>query len=428
MLLESDRRHRRTSTALPFVARRLFPIVLLLAGCENSLLDLFSGSAARRAMTPPTVTAPPDLTVECDGAGNLGTLRDWLGAATFTEGCGDAVLASDFATVTPGCAATTSITVTWIVADACNQTATDSATFTVIDTTAPVLTVPGPISVACGEPGTADALQAWLGSATASDVCGAAAIITTRSPTPGGCTATIQWTATDECGNAVSASSTYTITGDVTPPTMVLVGDAQITIECGADWDDPGVTLSDDCDALIRPMIAGQVDLHAPGAYTLTYEAADACGNAAPVLSRMVTVVDTTAPVVNASAPKELWPPNHALATLTLADLASVTDACEGELDINMVGRIIEIYSDEPDDDVGDGNTAGDIEISDDHTFAVRAERQGGANGRVYGVRFEVSDSSGNAAEATAFVHVPHDQSGQAAIDDGPAAGHIAMP
>jgi hypothetical protein len=66
--------------------------------------------------------------------------------------------------------------------------------------------------------------------------------------------------------------------------------------------------------------------------------------------------------------------------------------------------------------------------IVDDHTFSVRSERQGGSNGRVYGIHFEVTDSEGNTAEATGFVHVPHDQSGTEVVDDGPDVGHVITP
>jgi hypothetical protein len=394
--------------------------MLAVAGCPDSVA-LNGASDPRR----PTVTAPADQTVECDGSGNQAALNTWLNNATFTEGCGGATLRNDFQALGQGCGATGTVTVTWTVTDRCGSSASDSARFTIVDTTDPTLTVPPPISVTCGEPGTADTLTAWLASATATDICGDVTITTQRSVTPGNCTATITWTATDSCGKTVSSSSTYTTNGDTTPPTMALNGGAAITVECGAPWQDPGVSIDDDCDALIQPTVTGAVDPHTPGAYVLTYSAVDACGNAEQALARTVTVVDTTPPVVSVNKPKELWPPNHQMETLTLADLATVEDACEGELNVNEVGTILDIYSDEPDNDKGDGSTTGDIVIVDNHTFSVRVERKGDGNGRVYGIRFEVSDSSGNSVEATAFVNVPHDQSGDTAVDDGPASGQV---
>lgn len=394
--------------------------MLAIAGCPDSLVPNGASGSSK-----PTVSAPADQTVECDGSGNQAALNSWLNSATFTEGCGGAILSNDFQALGQGCGATGAVTVTWTVTDRCGSSASDSARFTIVDTTDPALAVPQPISVTCGEPGTAGALAAWLASATATDICSDVTIATLRSTAPGNCTATITWTATDDCGNAVSASSTYTTNGDTTPPTMTLNGAASITIECGTEWQDPGVSISDDCDALIQPNVTGEVDIHAPGVYVLTYAAIDACGNAGPAFARTVTVVDTTPPVVVVNTPRELWPPNHQTETLTLADLVTVEDACEGELNANEVGTILDIYSDEPDNDTGDGNTTGDIVIVNDHTFSVRVERKGNGNGRVYGIRFEVSDSSGNTVEATAFVHVPHDQSGGTVVDDGATSGQL---
>lgn len=373
----------------------------------------------------PVVTPPTDATFACDGAGNTTEIDAWLAEATSTGGCGNAVITHDYEGPTTDCVA---VTVTWTATDDCDKSGTGTATFMIVDDEDPSLTVPDDLSVTCGDAGTADALADWLDSATATDNCSEAVVTTARDASAGNCTATITWTATDECGNAVSASASYTTTGDVTAPTMTLVGDSAETIECGDTWEDPGVTATDDCDALVQPDIAGTVDSSTPGVYALTYDIVDACGNAGPTLMRTVTVVDTTPPIVTLKDTIELWPPNHRLVTLTLADLMTVTDSCEGELDPNVFGTILELYSDEPDNANGDGNTTGDIAIVDSHTFTVRVERQGGGNGRVYGIRFEVTDSEGNTVEETAHVQVPHDQSGSTAVDDGAAAGHSVTP
>ena len=69
-----------------------------------------------------------------------------------------------------------------------------------------------------------------------------------------------------------------------------------------------------------------------------------------------------------------------------------------------------------------------DIVILSNSQFMLRAERQGGSNGRIYGITFEISDSTGNAATDTCLIGVPHDQSGTLPIDDGPGAGYTVLP
>jgi len=124
-----------------------------------------------------------------------------------------------------------------------------------------------------------------------------------------------------------------------------------------------------------------------------------------------------------------LWPPNHKYRAFTLADCTvSAVDDCAGELNVNLSGAIVSIYSDEPEDvdGNGDGHTPEDIVILGTASFMVRAERQGAGNGRVYGVTMTVTDGSGNSTLTTCFVSVPHDQSGDPAIDDGLTAGYSA--
>ena len=47
---------------------------------------------------------------------------------------------------------------------------------------------------------------------------------------------------------------------------------------------------------------------------------------------------------------------------------------------------------------------------TEDYGFSVRAERSGGGSGRVYTVKYQVTDPSGNPTEASAEVRVPHDR------------------
>jgi hypothetical protein len=51
----------------------------------------------------------------------------------------------------------------------------------------------------------------------------------------------------------------------------------------------------------------------------------------------------------------------------------------------------------------------------------LRAERDGGGDGRVYTITFRVRDTAGNTGFATAQVIVPHDQGHPNAVDSGVA-------
>jgi hypothetical protein len=136
------------------------------------------------------------------------------------------------------------------------------------------------------------------------------------------------------------------------------------------------------------------------------------------------TATEDQPPEVSVAEPHTLWPPNHKYAAFQLSDLVSATDSCDGALDVDAVGTILSISSDEPENAQGDGNTVDDMLILGPSSFQVRKERQGGGNGRVYSVRFSVEDSSGHVVEGIASLHVPHDEDSGPAIDDGPGAGY----
>ncbi len=92
-----------------------------------------------------------------------------------------------------------------------------------------------------------------------------------------------------------------------------------------------------------------------------------------------------------------------------------VTDADGDPITITILG----IFQDEHVDALGDGNTCPDGEIAGDVAL-VRAERQGGADGRVYHIFFLAEDGEGGACEGFVTVCVPHDQSGDTCVDQGP--------
>ncbi|MFU8860743.1 MAG: S8 family serine peptidase [Cyclonatronaceae bacterium] len=230
-------------------------------------------------------------------------------------------------------------------------------------------------------------------------------------------------TVTDPDGLSDTDNVTITIE-DTTPPVVTLLGDDPVTLECGVDdYVEFGATISDICDP--NPVLvidASDVDTHTPGDYEVDYTGTDASTNSVTE-KRTVNVVDTTPPTITVnSEPMVLWSPKHDYRTLALADLdIEVGDFCDQTLTPEDV-VIVSVTSDEPENGEEDGNTVDDMVIGGScNTVQLRAERDGTANGRVYTLRLELMDASGNVGFTNYEVHVPVSQRpGSMAIADDP--------
>jgi hypothetical protein len=110
----------------------------------------------------------------------------------------------------------------------------------------------------------------------------------------------------------------------------------------------------------------------------------------------------------------KLWPPNHKLHEISVADCVEIVGACPGEeLDAHFVWA----SSDEAIDAKGSGKHAPDIVVSADcQRLSLRSERQGPSDGRVYTLGVRVVDADGEAYETACTVAVDHDQSGREAV------------
>jgi hypothetical protein len=101
--------------------------------------------------------------------------------------------------------------------------------------------------------------------------------------------------------------------------------------------------------------------------------------------------------------------------------VATVTTA--DNCDTSPAFVLTSVASNEPDNGLGDGNTVNDIQGAElgtpDVEFQLRSERSGRGNGRTYTIVYTATDDCGNMAEATVYVTVPHDQSGNAIAANG---------
>jgi len=103
------------------------------------------------------------------------------------------------------------------------------------------------------------------------------------------------WTATDECGNTSTATQRLTIIDDEAP--VVSEPGADMVIECPAVPVFTAPTATDNCSD-VTVLVISDVTEGSDCSYTrtITWAAADACGNRSESVSQSITVIDNSAP------------------------------------------------------------------------------------------------------------------------------------
>ena len=148
------------------------------------------------------------------------------------------------------------------------------ATATVnLDDASPMVAPPS-VTVTAEAAGPAGAVVTY--GLTASDALSGATVLC--SPASGSTFAVgntlVSCTATDGAGNTASVTFTVTVR-DTTPPSIVLNGEADVTVPAGSAFADPGATANDLVDGVVAVVVQGAVNTATPGTYTLTYTATD---------------------------------------------------------------------------------------------------------------------------------------------------------
>ena len=244
-------------------------------------------------------------------------------------------------------------------------------TSSIVDTTAPVITLLGDdsVTVEVGSVYTdagATASDNYDGDITSSIVT--VNLVDTNAVG----TYIITYNVSDASGNAAAELIRTVNVVDTTLPVITLLGDNPATIEVGDDYTDAGATATDTYDGDITSSIVNisTVNTSIVGVYTVRYNVSDVSGNAAVELIRTVNVVDTTLPVITLLGDNPV--------TFEVGDTytdagATATDTYDGDI------------------------TSGIVTQSNVDTAVVGT----------YEVAYNVSDASGNAAvEVTRTVNV----------------------
>ena len=234
--------------------------------------------------TAPVLTIPADYTAECSDAHPMDD-------ATATDNCGEVTITVEEETTPGACAGDYVITRTFTATDDCGNATSATQTITIVDTTAPVLTIPADYTAECSD-------EHPMDDATATDNCGEVTITVEEETTPGACAGdyviTRTFTATDDCGNATSATQTITIV-DTTAPVLTIPSD--YTAECSDEHPMDDATATDNCGDVTITVEEETTPGACAGDYviTRTFTATDDCGNATSA-TQTITIVDTTAP------------------------------------------------------------------------------------------------------------------------------------
>jgi len=215
-------------------------------------------------------------------------------------------------------------------------------------------------------------------------------------------------TVTDAYGATANCTAVVTVIDNTIP---VISCSPNITVSCAADVaavNTASITVTDNCPVTVThegDVITNQT---CANKFTLTrkYKATDASGNSA-TCQQVITVNDDVPPQITGFSTSQiaLWPPNHSMRDITLN--YTVSDNCVSDPIVAVT-----VSSNEPVNGTGDGDTAPDWEIIDNHHVKLRAERSANGDGRIYTITITVDDRCNVPVTQSKQVMVAHNITG----------------
>ena len=275
---------------------------------------------AKDTTDPFFTTGPIDATHECDGTST--DFDAWVtanGGAVVGDTCGTTTVSNNDPDTPNFCDGTATLTV--IVSDACANTATATATYTIEDTTPPTISGETDATFECtGNDADLDAAFAtWTSSfagAGATDACGTTTLGHNNPTAPtaycgAGSSVTMTITATDSCGETATATASFTAK-DTTDPSFT-TSPSDYTSECSSststefdDWlaSNAGAVASDTCDGVLtltNDNSGPSISQSCSNSRVVNFTGTDVCGNSVSGTAQFA-VTDTTNPVITTQA------------------------------------------------------------------------------------------------------------------------------
>lgn len=389
----------------------LFPLGNTRITCEaqddSGNESVLSFDVAVRDSDFPVLTLPAPIVIEAQSA--AGTLVTYAVSATDATNPTGVTVSCTPASDTTFVLGTTTVNCT--ADDGAAHLTNGSFTVTVHDTTPPAISgVPASVTVQATSPGGATVTYTLP---TASDLVNGATAVSCTPP-PGSTfalgTTTVQCSTSDAAANTRSAGFTVTVVDTAGPVITVPADIVVVTATLTGVPVTYTVTATDIMDGprdvTCTPPSGSTFPVNDTTIVNCT--SADTRGNTSQK-SFTVTVVTKPPSLTVTLSPGVLWPPNHKMVTIRATIVAT------SEAGPAPIVTLVSITSNEPDNGLGDGDTANDIQGAaygtGDRVFQVRAERAAKGSGRVYTVTYKAASplNPSIATLVTATVTVPHD-------------------
>ncbi|MFM7079276.1 MAG: HYR domain-containing protein, partial [Bacteroidota bacterium] len=258
---------------------------------------------------PPTISGPADQTFGCNPTIPAADIN----LITASDNCTGVTVSALPDQISGGC--TKTLVRTYRATDGCGNTADWVQTFTyTYDVTAPVISASGSVAnnsdLGCNP--TAAEIEAALGSATATDACGAVTVdVTTDGVVSNGCmrSQTRNFSSTDGCGNTSNDSRTISWKVDNDAPVITATGSVANGADLGCNPSAAVInaalgtaSATDNCDIVTVSSTDGAVSVNGcQNTQTRTFTSTDACGNTSSETRTISWKVDNDAPVITAT-------------------------------------------------------------------------------------------------------------------------------